>query len=172
MVSKSFASLALALTLVACGGGDDDPDAAGGGGPDAMTNQPDAMGGLPDSMAAGPDAFPIAANAANLGQLCGMMVGACPEGYLCLLAMPGATTGFCSLTCIGDLDATCQNMFPGPGQAMCDFTVTDYVEPFCGIRCGTQWSPPLPTDCPTGLTCRDLTGTMGMPDTLTDFCAP
>src|SRR5687767_8036051 len=123
MRAKSLASLALSLTLIACGGGgDDDPDAPVGPGPDADPTQPDAAPTLPDATttidASGADAFPTAANAASLGQVCGGTV-ACPEGYLCLVTMAMATNGFCSLACVGDLDSTCQNGFPGPGQAMC-----------------------------------------------------
>jgi hypothetical protein len=167
----SFASLALSLVLAACGGGDDDADTGVGPTPDGDTTVPDSGGGLPDSdTTGGPDARPVAENAMYLGQLCGAT--ACPDGYVCLVLVAGATTGQCSLPCPGDIDGTCQDMFPGPGTAMCDFTLTDTGENFCAIRCGNQWSPVLPTDCPTGLVCSDLTGSSGTPDTLLDFCAP
>lgn len=173
MRTKSLASLTLVLLLAACGGGGDDdaPDANGGGGPDAADI--DSGSGLPDANT-GPDARPMAANAANLGQVCNSMQP-CPTGYTCLVVDAMATNGFCSLECQGTMDmTTCSNMFPGPGSPACLFTAMIGMETlnFCGIRCGTQWSPPFPTDCPTGLTCGDITGMSGMPDGMTDFCVP
>lgn len=158
LVPMTIASLALVFA-VACGGGDDDDsggaDAAAGGGIDG------GGGGTPDGGGGGtPDAGGGAANAANLGQPCGGTEGAmCPAGYECvtLQGLGSATEGFCTLACAGQGDdATCQNMFPGPGDAGC--YLTDGMGGFsCGVIC-TMIDPP---DCPTGLGCFD-TGQMGI----------
>lgn len=116
-----------------------------------------------------------AVKADHLGEICGPMK-ACPAGYSCTILTAGAMAGFCTLKCGGPMDmTTCADGFPGPGKPLCNIQLKDMMMntfPACGIACGDQYMPALPPDCPTGLTCKDLTGPNMMADGKTDLCAP
>lgn len=116
-----------------------------------------------------------AGTAESLGQICNQMTP-CPMGYSCAVVSMGATNGFCTLECEGQFDTmTCANGFKGPGKGVCNLTLQDAMMNMfsaCGIACGDQWMPALPTDCPTGLTCKDLIGANMKPDGKLDLCAP
>lgn len=116
-----------------------------------------------------------AGTAEHLGDLCGAMQP-CPTGYACAVMTMDATSGFCTPKCSGQLDTkTCSDGFGGPGQGICNLTLKDAMNTSfsaCGIACGDQWMPALPTTCPAGLTCKDLIGTEMKPDGKTDLCVP
>ncbi|NUQ75084.1 MAG: hypothetical protein HUU21_16155, partial [Polyangiaceae bacterium] len=117
-----------------------------------------------------------AMTAEHLGELCNAMK-ACPTGYSCAVLTAGATSGFCTLECMGQMDmTTCSNGFAGPGKGICNLTLKNPMDntsfSACGIACGDQWMPALPETCPAGLMCQDLIGMNMMPDGKKDLCAP
>jgi hypothetical protein len=164
LMTSVFALAIVALTaFTACGGDDDDgannpPDAAPVTTPDAMVTVPDA-------------AIPVV-SAADLGKVC-TANSDCASG-ICIGVEMTATSGFCTLQCgsgmTGDstkCDAT--NGFPGPGTGVCALSLQDGRN-VCAVTCSNA-----ATDCPTGLTCKDLfdasTMMSGM-DGMKDLCAP
>lgn len=158
----------LAIALAACGD-DDGGDGDGTGQPDGSISLPPDSGTDTPDAAMQADAAPTV-NAASLGQKCNPE--ACPTGYTCLVEAQDRP-GFCSLPCMGQMDmTTCSSGFPGPGQGACVFqaTIMGMNQPFCGVLCGAQWM--LPNNCPTGLTCKDITGPGGNPDGMNDVCLP
>jgi hypothetical protein len=159
--SSSSKATTSASTGMSAGGGGQGGDGQGGGG----------QGGSGQGGGGGGSAM----SAKLLGQVCNNMTP-CPMGYDCIFLEKDAASGFCSLPCEGQFDTmTCTNGFPGPGKGTCNINVSDGMGGMtieCGIACGDYWMPPLPTDCPTGLTCKDLIGPNMKPDGKTDLCAP
>ncbi len=149
--------LVLSLALGACGGDDDDGD----GGGDGNTDVDAAVGGDIDAAASQPDAATGGGSAANLGLPCTAAMP-CPNegaGETCTLltGIGSETEGFCTISCAGQGDdATCQNGFPGPGQAGCFLADQAQTNFSCGIICTGG-----PGTCPAGLGCFD-TGQMGV----------
>jgi len=110
---------ASSISLAACGGGGDDDGSAD----DDVAVEPDA------GTTTMPDANPPASK--TLGQSCTpdqadpMGAGDCGAGLTCL-ALTGTTGPFCTKTCTGTQDTSCDAMLPGAGVGLCllgvDFT--------------------------------------------------
>lgn len=144
---RSLASLVLAtlvITLAACG---DDGDGAG---IDASS-----IDAPPGSIDAAVDA-PLATSA--LGAACmGDGQGDCPTGYVCL-NLNGASGRWCSKTCTGVQDTSCEVGYTGPGHPACIFNVTPSgggtPVPHCAVVCEDQ--PGGPMLCPDAPDCNGM----------------
>ncbi len=138
----------LALTLVACGasgGGDDDDDTS----PDANTAptidaMPQPIDGPPAATGTlGTACTPDAAN--PMGQ------GDCAAGFQCL-SLQGATGAWCTKTCTGPADTSCDTGFNAPGLGYCylqvDFDGAGGEAPvnYCGVICNDTGAG-VCTDC-------------------------
>lgn len=158
---------AIAFTACSSGGGDD-----GGGGDDTTTPDANTTTGDPDANtvppgpALGSSCTPDTAN--PQGQ------GSCPVGYACLNLL-GGTGPWCSKTCTGNTDTSCDQGFDAPGLGFCylqvDFDGQGTGNPpvnYCGIVCndtGFGGCPDCNDSCPANyLQCtaplNDMNGTM------------
>ncbi len=166
LVSKLVGCVACLLFWSACGGEADGGGGGGGGGGGvdargAGASDAPAGGGGGASDAGAPDASggggagPLGASCVGEGQ------GSCPAGYACLNLVGGAGS-WCSRTCNGAQDLTCNDGFAGPGYGSCLLTVTPAgggaPQLYCTIICSDAAG--APTLCPAG---EDCTGTCPAP---------
>jgi hypothetical protein len=145
------------LAVNACAGGDEEDAAdAAPAAPDADTS-PDAMPGNP----------PVTS---GLGQVCTDMVACADQTTTCLSAQ-GATQGFCSFECAGNLamgtnpeasaSQACATAYTGTtGSPLCAARVPQQVgtnnDWYCVVACGTLNMQEL-GECPGGMTCTNNT---------------
>ena len=97
---------------------------------------------------------PVDAMAVNyLGQPCvgTPPQGDCPSGWECL-TQPGGNGAWCTKSCTGQQDPSCNAGYAGPGMGSCILTPAGRSDKVCTIVCrDTAGGPTL---CPTGEDCN------------------
>jgi len=102
-----------------------------------------------------PDATPIPPDAAPdpnyLGVACGGALPDCAAGWECL-TQTGGNGSWCTKSCTGQADPSCNQGYLGPGFGACILTPLGRTDLVCAIVCADPAGPP--TICPAGTTCN------------------